>query len=142
MTREEAIKHGKEQLEIFDGEHKEFIEVAIKSLNAWDWIITKLKYLSAISRNYRFKEILNDVIGLIEFHLRIVDDEDTQILEMEEKPEIIHETVLGEWVEAREISSCIYKCSECGETWDIFSGVMPLPNYCPNCGARMSRGDS
>ena len=32
MTNEEAINHGKEQLEIFGGEHKEFIEVAIKAI--------------------------------------------------------------------------------------------------------------
>lgn len=32
MTREEAIAHGKEQLEIFGGEHREFIEMAIKAL--------------------------------------------------------------------------------------------------------------
>ena len=33
MTREEAIEHGKEQLEIFGGEHREFIEMAIKALD-------------------------------------------------------------------------------------------------------------
>ena len=32
MTREEAIKHGKEQLEIFGGTHREFIEMSIKAL--------------------------------------------------------------------------------------------------------------
>lgn len=32
MTIEEAIKHGQEQLEIFGGTHKEFIELAIKAL--------------------------------------------------------------------------------------------------------------
>jgi hypothetical protein len=32
MTREEAIDHGKEQLEIFGGEHREFIEMSIKAL--------------------------------------------------------------------------------------------------------------
>ena len=32
MTNEEAINHGKEQLEIFGGEHKEFIELAIKAI--------------------------------------------------------------------------------------------------------------
>ena len=32
MTREEAIKHGKEQLEVFGGEHREFIDMAIKAL--------------------------------------------------------------------------------------------------------------
>lgn len=33
MTREEAIAHGKEQLEVFGGEHREFIEMSIKALN-------------------------------------------------------------------------------------------------------------
>lgn len=32
MTIDKAIEHGKEQLEIFGGEHKEFIELAIKAL--------------------------------------------------------------------------------------------------------------
>ena len=33
MTREEAIAHGKEQLEVFGGEHAEFIKLAIKALD-------------------------------------------------------------------------------------------------------------
>lgn len=32
MTREEAIAHGKEQLEVFGGEHAEFIKLAIEAL--------------------------------------------------------------------------------------------------------------
>jgi len=32
MTNEEAIKHGEEQLEIFGGEHKEFIRCALDAL--------------------------------------------------------------------------------------------------------------
>ena len=32
MTIEEAIKHGTEQLEIFGGEHREFIECAIDTM--------------------------------------------------------------------------------------------------------------
>jgi hypothetical protein len=32
MTREEAIEHGKEQLEVFGGTHRTFIEMAIKAL--------------------------------------------------------------------------------------------------------------
>ena len=41
MTREEAIKHGREQLVIFGGEHREFIEMAIKALEQEDitWIV-------------------------------------------------------------------------------------------------------
>ena len=32
MTIEEGIEHGKKQLEIFDGEHAEFIKMAIHAL--------------------------------------------------------------------------------------------------------------
>lgn len=39
MTIDEAIAHGKEQLEVFGGEHREFIEMAIKALNQ-EWILT------------------------------------------------------------------------------------------------------
>ena len=44
MTREEAIKHGEEQLEIFGGEHKEFIQMAIRSLTAWQKVKVELKH--------------------------------------------------------------------------------------------------
>lgn len=39
MTIDEAITYGKEQLEVFGGEHREFIEIAIKALNQ-EWILT------------------------------------------------------------------------------------------------------
>lgn len=32
MSIDEAINHGKEQLEIFGGDHKEFIETAIETM--------------------------------------------------------------------------------------------------------------
>lgn len=32
MTREEAIAHGKEQLDVFGDEHAEFIKLALKAL--------------------------------------------------------------------------------------------------------------
>ena len=41
MTNEEAIKHGEEQLEIFGGEHKEFIRCALDALkreHKTEWI--------------------------------------------------------------------------------------------------------
>ena len=38
MTKEEAIAHGKEQLEIFGGDHREFIEMAIQALQEPRWI--------------------------------------------------------------------------------------------------------
>lgn len=57
MTQQEAIKHGKEQLEIFGGEHGEFIKLAIKALESHKvgkWIPTDIKeesygYLSRCS---------------------------------------------------------------------------------------------
>ena len=38
MTNREAITHGKEQLEVFGGEHAEFIKLAIKALEKQDKI--------------------------------------------------------------------------------------------------------
>ena len=38
MTIDEAIAHGKEQLEVFGGEHAEFIKLAIKALEKQDRI--------------------------------------------------------------------------------------------------------
>lgn len=42
MTIQEAIEHGKEQLDVFGGEHAEFIEMAIEALEK--------------QKEYRFKE--------------------------------------------------------------------------------------
>jgi predicted AAA+ superfamily ATPase len=38
MSIDKAIEHGKEQLEIFGGEHKEFIEVAIDTMRKYQKI--------------------------------------------------------------------------------------------------------
>ena len=38
MTLEEAIEHGKEQLEIFGGEHKKFIEISIDTMRKYQKI--------------------------------------------------------------------------------------------------------
>lgn len=49
MSIEEAIEHGKEQLEIFGGEHKEFIETAIDTMRKYQqlenfarWVATEV----------------------------------------------------------------------------------------------------
>ena len=47
MTNEEAINHGKEQLEIFGGEHGEFIKMAIKALESQKvgkWIVYEYEH--------------------------------------------------------------------------------------------------
>ena len=38
MSIDEAIEHGKEQLEIFGGEHKEFIETSIDTMRKYKQI--------------------------------------------------------------------------------------------------------
>jgi hypothetical protein len=43
MTREEAIGYGKEQLEIFGGKHREFIETAIKNLDILEEIRAEIE---------------------------------------------------------------------------------------------------
>lgn len=42
MTREQAIEYGKSQLEVFGGEHREFIELAIKALEQ-EYVIDKIR---------------------------------------------------------------------------------------------------
>jgi hypothetical protein len=38
MSIDKAIEHGKEQLDIFGGEHKEFIEIAINTMRKYKQI--------------------------------------------------------------------------------------------------------
>lgn len=39
MSIDKAIEHGKEQLEIFGGEHKEFIETSITTMHKYQKIV-------------------------------------------------------------------------------------------------------
>ena len=80
MTNEEAIKHGKEQLEIFGGEHREFIKLAIKAIEqqpkllqalemekgAYNALVKDLQCSDCISRDYIIDKI-GDVDGLEEY---------------------------------------------------------------------------
>lgn len=58
MTREEAIAHGKEQLEVFGGEHREFIEMAIKALEQ-EPIFDKIR-AEIIARDRKVKAVRSD----------------------------------------------------------------------------------
>ena len=66
MTKEEAIKHGKEQLEIFWGKNMEFTKVALRSLAAWDAVkkdILKFDTWGAY-----------EVIDILDKHLKEVEE--------------------------------------------------------------------
>lgn len=43
----------------------------------------------------------------------------------------------GQWTPADQIGDCCYTCSECGFERDAY--LLDVGNYCPACGARMSR---
>ena len=61
MTLNEAIKHGTEQLEIFGGEHKKFIECAIDTMRKYQKIIDAMLMNDMVENIYfAIEEILKD----------------------------------------------------------------------------------
>ena len=51
MSIQEAIEHGKDQLDIVGGEHREFIELAIKSLEAWEKVKKEIEQESDFTKD-------------------------------------------------------------------------------------------
>ena len=132
MTRDEAIKHGKEQLDIFGGEHQEFIEMAIKVLEqrSCEDCISRVEALKAIEKEKQGWEG-SERYAIDECHSRIA-----------ELPSVTPRQKVGKWTP--HIVSDKYEsidhdvCSECqtcfyGErTWDW--------KFCPNCVREVSNG--
>lgn len=114
MTREEAIAHGKEQLEVFGGEHAEFIKLAIKALE-------QEPCEDAISRQSML-DYLKYLYG------EMPEEEFVKTL-----PSVTPARKKGKWVVLKDEYGdiCEAICSCCGDNgnhrW----------NYCPNCGAEM-----
>ena len=46
---------------------------------------------------------------------------------------------VGKWVECDDEYWCYYRCSECGHL--LMEITTEGYNYCPNCGARMEKGE-
>jgi uncharacterized Fe-S radical SAM superfamily protein PflX len=62
MTIEQAIKHGKEQLEIFGGEHKEFIETSIEVMRKYQEI--RKIYMT---HHYTDEEVIEKIKEVIKY---------------------------------------------------------------------------
>ena len=82
------------------------------------------------------------ILALMDASLSSVD-EDT-ILDLVDSVPIVDvaPVVHGRWIKDDFLSDDVNnaeKCSQCGELIGWFGN---LPNYCPNCGAKMDGGDS
>ena len=125
MTREQAIEHGKEQLEIFGGEHKEFIELAIKALEQEPCkdCISREAVLNLFNKSddYRWETTL----------IR---------KKIEKMPSVTpQEPRKGHWIECMPggAEEWCYKCSECN-FWKYKKTInLSKFKFCPNCGAKM-----
>ena len=122
MTKEEAIAHGKEQLEVFGGEHAEFIKLAIKALN-------QDPCEDAISR----KSMLDYLKYL---HGEMPEEEFIKAL-----PSVTPARKKGKWINKSHAGDCginfvASECTCCGKK-TFFDCDQLVYNYCPNCGAEM-----
>ena len=67
MTREDAINYGKEQLEIFGGTHREFIEMSIKALEQEPFKpMVEIDLYSVIKQKYIERDVLDKISAEIE----------------------------------------------------------------------------
>ena len=46
----------------------------------------------------------------------------------------------GHWVGIDDEPCEVFECDICGKTYDTCGYTWDLPNYCPNCGAKMEGG--
>ena len=79
MTKDEAIKYGKEQLDVFGGKHAEFIKLAIRELETNRWMPANEK-LPRLRNNFFSEDVLvtvKDEFG-IEIDIGFYDYEDKE----------------------------------------------------------------
>ena len=161
MTKEEAIRHGKEQLEIFSEgcEHYEFIKMAIKALEQpshenkiidehyWkgfnngirtaEWRAIKQEPSGdAVSRQAVFDLIEHynsDGLGAVFIDYRHGIKFADAINDL---PSVNpQEPKTGHWIVDRSLLPFTYTCDICGR--NVFDDY----DYCPYCGARMEGSD-
>lgn len=64
MTIKEAIEHGKEQLEIFGGTHKEFIETSLETMRKYKKIVQIME--RTVDDGTSMYDTLQEIEGVIE----------------------------------------------------------------------------
>ena len=123
MTKEEAIKHGKDQLEIFGGEHKEFIIKAIQALESQ-------QCEDCISREYLIDKI-GDVDGLEGYDNSNLFAKHYMNL-VKNAPSVQPQRKKAKWIDCEmDEEITIYRCSECNNY-----SLTEYP-FCNRCGADM-----
>ncbi len=55
-------------------------------------------------------------------------------------PTIQTERKWGRWIGIDDEPCEVYECDVCGAVYDTVGNTWDLPNYCPNCGAKMTEG--
>lgn len=130
MSNKEAIAHGKEQLEVFGGEHAEFIKLAIKALE-------QEPCEDAISRSSVF-EIMGNLMSIPYDLDRPINKKDVSesMNEIKALPSVTPARPKGHWINIDKTHS---KCDKCESVFEIVSANGEA-NYCPNCGCFMSEG--
>lgn len=66
MTIDKAIKHGKEQLEIFGGEHNEFIQTAVDTMRKYQKINEIVKNTDRNADTVRNALAFGDIAKVVE----------------------------------------------------------------------------
>ena len=161
MSREKAIVHGKEQLEVFSGEHAEFIKLAIEALQkepcedsvSRDVIRLKMAEIPKYTDGKKLASIrhLNDFLEKeLEEPIEVTQDMCigfTMALECIEKfikdlPSANPVRKKGHWIMTNNYLTAAYgsidyvKCSCCGDE------SLEEGDYCPNCGADMKESEN
>ncbi len=146
MTREDAIAYGKEQLDVFGGEHAEFIKLAIEALKQESCEDIMTIHTQGLDEEIRCTMCTNSMKSDRGCDGGCMIDKDMY----EKVMDIIRNRIVssttptrkkGHWIMTNNYLTAAYetidyvKCSCCGEE------SLEEGNYCPNCGVEMKSED-
>lgn len=127
--REKAIAHGKEQLEVFGGEHAEFIKLAIEALEQepCEDAVSRQTILEWIKESV---ELYANTYSTDMLNMWMLFEEQIKAM-----PSVTPKCKAGKWENGNPI------CPICAEDKfkDLDADIWAdwQPKYCPNCGAEM-----